>query len=282
MKQVQRVLAVWSPAGLNTSPLSYRLGEELSKHTPVLVAELPCLGIPRLAFCAGLMDRDKHMDAAILELDKKGEMSCSQVWQKSATLGVLAANVYSFPDYPITHKVELDTLLEVPFSLINAARHKGYAVIVLDCQGQLTTPMTHNALKSADIVLVPVEEPADMAFGLLNIKRLVQVFKYEPSHFRIIAAQNADAVSEIMVLKDEEGRIISSLEVWASDCRRIAANLCEAGEESAKGQKASGRRQPSFLSRIFKRKANSAGAEEGRLVEAAHSEGKEEGLKIRL
>jgi pilus assembly protein CpaF len=232
-----QVIAVWSPEGNNTAQFSLDLARRLSGQKRVLLAELPCLGIPRLSFAANIMERDNHTEAAIIEFGKNAELTLNQLIKEDKRLALLASGVYAVPDYPVTLKVEMETLVEFPTALIQKAAKLGYEVIVLECQGQLTSPMTFIALKLAGTVLIRVDEVVGMAFSLVNIKRLIQFFKYPPEKFKVVSKIKAAELAEVMVIKDEEGRIMVSLEVLNDDSAELANRLgSNSGSETKKAR----------------------------------------------
>jgi len=222
---VFKVITVWSPGGHNTADFSYGISLEFSQYTKVILVELPCLGVPRLGFVTNIFDRQNHTEAAILELEKKGELSFTYIHEIGKSLSVLPSCAFAMPDFPLTHKVELETLTLFPGHFINKARRQGYGVVVFECQGQLTSPMTFFAVKKADIVLIPVYEPSDIAFSLINIKRLIQIFKFEPVRFKAVSQENAEVLTEIMVIKDDDDREISRIEVLPANISQITSNI---------------------------------------------------------
>lgn len=219
------IIAVWSPAGSNTAQLSMDLSGELAKSFRVLLVELPCLGIPRLGFITNIMDREKHTEAAILEMEKKGELSLDYLHTKTEGLAILPANVFASPDFPVSIKVETETLIDFPVAMTRTAYKKGYSTVVFECQGQMTSPMTFFALKHAQHILIPVKEPGEIAFSLINVKRMVQVFKLCPEVFLFVARIDEDIIREVAVLKDDEGRVLNNLRVVGEDVRQIIKTL---------------------------------------------------------
>lgn len=201
-----RVIAVWGAAGINTAQLSYELSKELSAFCRVILTELPCLGIPRLGFLTGCKDREKHTEAALLELEKKGQLSGDYYYRVGENLALLSANIYTVPDYPATIKLEMETLIAFPEAFARYARSLGYSVIIYECQGQLTTPMTFFSLKLADTVIIPVDQTGEIAFSLLNIRRLVHVFRFSPQKFRIITREDPTLITPLLKIRDEEGK----------------------------------------------------------------------------
>jgi len=219
------VIVVWSPFGTDTSSFSYKLAQEISRYSYDALIELPCLGIPRLSIVSDIKDRDNHTEAAIIELEKKKRISFEHVVKKNDTLAIMPVGYYAVPDYPIANRVEIETLIDFPIQVINAARNNGYQQVIFECQGQLTNPMTFFAIKNADLVFIPITTPAEVAFALINLKRLLNVFKYEASKFKVIAGGNKEALTEIMQVKDDEGRVIGSPDIWELDLKEILIKL---------------------------------------------------------
>lgn len=215
------VISVWSPMSLNTAPFSLELSRELSHHTSVLLCEINCLGIPKLAFCANIMDREKSMDTVIAEYEKNREINFNSVHLVSETLAILPASAYSNPDYPVPLRVETETLVNIPVQLINTACQNGYPMVVFECQGQLTNPMTFFAIKHADYVIIPAGEAAEIAVALSNLKRLIQVFKYSPEIFKIVSGNNLEEIQEVMEITDDDGRGVWKIDVISNDVKKI-------------------------------------------------------------
>ena len=220
-----KVMAVWTPGGSNTAKFSYGLSREFSQLINVILVELPCLGIPRLGFAVDIMDRENHTEAAISELEKKGELSFAYIHKQGGTLSVLPSSVFAMPDLPLTQKVELKTLTDFPGHFSKKARQQGYGLAIFECQGQLTNPMTFFAVKNADVVLMPVNEPWEIAFSLINIKRLVQAFKFEPDKFIAVSRENVETLSEVMVVKDDVGGEISRIKVLPESYKEIVSDV---------------------------------------------------------
>lgn len=220
-------IVIWSPFGRNTTELSYQLAQDISKHVRVLLAELPCLGIPRLSFIAGTLERDKSIDCEIVDWEKKKDISLRSVYTVSNHLGVLPADVFSLPDYPVTHRVKLETLISFPVQLINKAYSTGYSLVVLECQGQLTTPMTFNSVKIAGKILIPIQDTGEAAYALINIKRLITIFKIDARRFVLLSKHNPADLTELATIRDEDGIDRCTLSVWAMSNQEIIKHLRE-------------------------------------------------------
>ena len=212
-KTSPKVLAVWSPAGSNTARFSLELGQEIALYTTVALAELSCQGIPRLGFISDVTEREKCAETALLELEKTGYLSLSQLIVRSDRLALLPASVYASPDYPVINRISLQTLMDYPVKFSNTARKLGYSTILFECQGQITSPMTFFALKNADLVLLVVRDLDDLAFTLLNVRSLLQLLKAPLQKFCLVGDLDSLALADINYLRDEEGNVLGDLTV---------------------------------------------------------------------
>jgi len=233
-----QVIAVWSPAGQNTAKISLELAKELAGQTGVALIELPCLGIPRLGFTSDLLDREKCTETLLQELEKKGEIDMSRFHVQAGNLAILPANVYATPDYPLLERLSLETLTSFPQKVISSARQHGYTIIIFECQGQLTSPLTFFALKNAQRILLVVKEPEDLAFTLINVKRLVQAFKFPLECFYLMGDLDPLVLAEIAVMKDDEGLVHGRLALLPPHPGQVAEIFCP-GLVKAKGRKRS-------------------------------------------
>lgn len=220
-----QVITVWSPAGGNTANFSLQIGQDLASYTSVAIVELPCLGIPRLGIVSDIMDREKCTELALQEFEKKGEIDLSQLHHKADNLALLPASVYATPDYLLNERLSLETLIDFPAKFINTARQQGYNTILFECQGQLTSPMTFFALKNADYIFLVVPEADDLAFTLINVKRLIQVFRFPLEKFCLVGEMDPLTLTDLAVVKDEEGKTIGHLAVIAPQTSQVAELL---------------------------------------------------------
>ena len=193
----KQTVVVWSPGGKNTTAISLALAQRISAYTRTILVELPCLGIPRLAIEAGIMDRTNNADAAILEFERKGGSPLRFCTRCGDNLIILPANPYALPDHPVVHKVsDSRTLPEFPGFLINEAEKSGHQVVIFDCQGVLASPMTFYSLKLADKIILVVDKPSDIAWSLLNKKRLVEGYEINEKSF-VVSADDKTYFEEI-------------------------------------------------------------------------------------
>jgi len=193
----RQTIAVWSPGGNNTSVVSLALAKSISAYTGTVLVELPCLGIPHLAVESGLMDRGKHVDAALLEYERNGSSPIDFCINTGQNLALLAANPYALPDHPVVHKISApETLQNFPEFCVTQARKNSYRVVIFDCQGVLASPMTFYALRLADAIILVVERPSDIAWTLLNKKRLIDGYNIAANAF-IASAMDDRYLAEI-------------------------------------------------------------------------------------
>lgn len=250
-----KVIVIWSPVGVDTSELSYEIASELSLEEQVLLAELPCLGIPRLGFILEGIQRNRNIETEIFDLDKKGRADLTNIYIQSNTFSVMPADIYAFPDYPITQRVSLETLISFPSHIIEKGYQQGYTSIIFDCQGQVTTPMTYYALKNADRILIPIRRTTDIAFSLLNIKRLILAFNFDINKFLLLTNnKKQEAFYEIALLNNEEGRAIGRMDVCEEDKHEIINKvLKKTVKSSLKNKKKNGL---FFISKMFAKTSN--------------------------
>lgn len=177
-------IAVWSPGANNTAQVSLELAREAARHTTVALVELPCLGIPRLAFETDILDRTNHTDMAILEYERKNRSPFDFCSKPGDNLAVLPANPYALPDHPVVHKVSNpETLKTFPAFFACQARKHGYRTVIFDCQGVFVSPMTFYSLRQAHKIILVVDRPSDIAWSLLNKKRLTEIYHFDEYSF---------------------------------------------------------------------------------------------------
>jgi len=222
---------VWACTGMDTTQLSYRLAQAESEKGKTLLAELPCLGIPRLGFTANIMDRTCSMESVIMKMEQGESLQWQMVHQVHSQLGVLPASVFATPDTPITTKVNMSTLISVAENLMEFAKGEHCRHLILDCQGQLTSPMTFFALKHADRVIIPINKPTDAAFVLANVRRLVQVYKHPDDKYTMLVEGDVQAIKRFAVIRGEDGRPVKGLKVipWDKDA---LTNVLDSMEEN--------------------------------------------------
>ena len=219
----------WSCTGVDASELSFGTAELLSEKERTLIAELPCLGIPRLGFACGVMDRGRNMEAAITHFEQHNRISWDMVHPVGKRLFALPASVFATPDYPVAAKVGVDTMMDFVPALQHLAQSRDCSRLVLECQGQLSSPMTFFSLKAADQVVIPLGKTTDTAYVLTSIRRLVQIYMHPPGKFILAAVGNLRAIESVVSVKNIDNAMLDGLRVVAWDARKIRAALLSGG-----------------------------------------------------
>jgi MinD-like ATPase involved in chromosome partitioning or flagellar assembly len=218
-------IVFWSCAGADASELSFGTAELLAEHRKTLIAELPCLGIPRLGFAAGIMDRSRNTESALMRFDQKNSLNWDILHQVSQNFAVLPASVFATPDCPIVTKVSFSTLMEFIAALQELAWARGCDYLVLDCQGQLISPMTFFSLKAADQVVIPLAKPTEAAYALASIRRLIQVYKHSAEKFILAAVGDIRSIERIVYAKGRENENLKGIKITSWDSRKVKGVL---------------------------------------------------------
>ncbi len=220
-----KTLSVWSCTGGNVSELSFSLACRIAEESRTLLCELPCLGLPRLGFISEHMDRIRNTETAILTLDREEELSWQLVNESRPGLWVLPASVYAIPDCPATSRVNMETLIAFAGAIEALAEKNGMDKLIFDCQGQLTSPMTFFALKISDQIIIPVEEPADLAYILAALRRLVKIYGYSADQFILAVSGELKPVESLLQSKKKKGSLLSGVRPLPWEIGKLAAAL---------------------------------------------------------
>ncbi|MCL2121446.1 MAG: hypothetical protein FWH28_04270 [Clostridiales bacterium] len=220
-----KTIMFWSCTGIDASALSFGTAELLSETEKTLIAELPCLGIPRLGFVCGVMDRRQNTEAAIAAFEQKKSIQPDMIHTVSKRLFVLPASVFASPDYPVSATVSFHTLMEFIPALQNLAENLDFSRLILECQGQLNSPMSFFSLKAADRVVIPLGKPTEAAYALASVKRLVQVYHHKPEQFILAALGNLKALEAVAYAKNKDNAMLEGMQVTAWNSRKIKAAL---------------------------------------------------------
>ncbi|MDR0468439.1 MAG: hypothetical protein LBH09_00515 [Peptococcaceae bacterium] len=215
----------WSCTGIDASELSFGTAKLLSDGEKTLIAELPCLGIPRLGFACGVMDRGRNTEAAITQFEQGKSLQWDMVYPLNRRFAVLPASVFATPDYPVATKVNINTLIGFIPALQKLARNHECSRLILECQGQLNSPMTFFSLKAAEHVVIPLGKPTDTAYALASIRRLVQIYKHHPGKFILAAVGNVRAIERAAFSGSTELDTLEGLRVIAWDRRKIRSAI---------------------------------------------------------
>lgn len=199
-----KTTAVWSCAGFDTSPLSFHLGQAEAEKGRAMVAELPCLGIPRLGFTANAMDQEKTFEALVGQLQEKKPLYWEMLHHHRESLGILPASVYASPDRPIVSTLSTDFMVNVTDHLADFAEKEGVHHLIFECQGQITHPMSFFALRKSERVVIPIAKTTEAAFVIANVRRLVQLFEQPKDKFILLAQGDVKSIQKMATIKDAE------------------------------------------------------------------------------
>jgi len=219
----------WSCTGIDASELSFGTAKTLSENERTLIAELPCLGIPRLGFVCSIMDRERNTEAAMTYFEQAGKLRWEMVHPVGRRLFVLPASVFAVPDYPVVTKVSIETIMGFVPALRDLAQSNDCTRLVLECQGQLNSPTAFFSLQAAGQVVIPLGKPTEAAYALASVRRLVQLYRQRPEKFILAAAGNVKAVESAATAWSKDDDMLEGLRITAWDCRKVK-NALSAGE----------------------------------------------------
>ena len=215
----------WSCTGIDAAELSFGAAKLMADTGKTLIAELPCLGIPRLGFVCGVMDRGRNTEAAITYFEQNRKLSWDMAHSIGKRLYALPASVFAAPDYPVAAKASIETLRGFVSALHHLAASRDCDHLVLECQGQMHSPMAFFSLKIARQVVVPLGKTTDAAYALACIRRLAQVYKHSPGRFILASATGVKAIENVVCAKGRDSGKLDGLRVTAWDCRKVKSLL---------------------------------------------------------
>lgn len=174
-------ISVWNPQSENAAPLAYELALELAKGNRTFIAELPCLGIPRLAHESAKMVQEsieQNIDRCLLEFDRTEDPHLDDInHDKENNLGYLCMNPKGNPELNTTMKLfdetAIDVLAQFPEVLLTGAKARSYLTTIFLLQGQMVNPMTFCSMLVSDFIVLDVNTPTGIAWAL----RVLEKFK---------------------------------------------------------------------------------------------------------
>lgn len=184
IKAKGRMIALWNPAGSDpTLVLEKFLTVVKKQEETAVVVELPCLGIPHVAYRFGISELDhKHtIDQLLIDYDRNMLKGIhSYVYHYNGFDGILI-QPKSKPDSPTLIKLQQsNTLLDIATYL--KANLLGYDNIFVVLQGQLIHPMTFFALQEADQVVLGMNEPIEIIRSYATYRTLKQDYNMNSLH----------------------------------------------------------------------------------------------------
>ncbi len=189
----QMTISVWTPGGSDGCPTALELANYVTEtyQEKVAIIEFPCLGIPRLSIHVNLYDKEKNTDKLLLDIERleNKEIYPLQYFLKISDLKwVLPINPYTAPDLVIHLKLNnLKTLTDFPGYLKNNLYLKGYKLIIYILQGQIHHPLTFFGIKESDLVLLNVNFPIELGWGLNCCHKLISNYYQLKEKFAVYA-----------------------------------------------------------------------------------------------
>lgn len=206
----QEVIALWTPGGASDgSQFALDLANYIAKkhRQKVVVAELPCLGIPRLAVHVDIYDKKLSTDTLLLDYDRASDKTSIFPGHYLSVLddyvAVLPVNPYSSPDLPVSNKLaDLASLVNFPALLKQHFFNENYSFLILLLQGQLFHPMTLMGLRESDEVILYISQPSETAWALACYKRLMEAYNQGPGKFSLFAPElDAKILAKLSTIK---------------------------------------------------------------------------------
>ncbi|WP_068786921.1 hypothetical protein [Paenibacillus phocaensis] len=200
------MVALWNPAGSDASLLLEKLLSHVKKREETaVVVELPCLGLPRVAYRLGVSElgHGQTVDQLLIDYDRGMLQGIHQYLQHFDGFDGLLIQPKSKPDSPTLIKLQQEaTLSELPAYL--KVHLSGYHYIFVVLQGQLIHPMTFFALREADHVVLGMNEPVEIIRSYATYKALRQDYNVQRINLFSNEFRNGDFKEEPILSRPEQ------------------------------------------------------------------------------
>jgi hypothetical protein len=174
--KTKKMIALWNPAGSDPTIMLEKLLAEMKKQEEtVVVVELPCLGIPHVAYRFGVseLENEHTIDQLLIDYDRNMIKGIHSYLHHYDGFDGILVQPKSKPDSPTLIKIQQSTtLLDIANYL--KANLLGYDNIFVVLQGQLIHPMTFFALREADEVVLGINEPIEIIRAYAAYRTLKQ------------------------------------------------------------------------------------------------------------
>lgn len=171
-------IAFFSPNGSDVSGVAKEFAEYALKLDPAytsILCELPCLGMPRLAFeYDEQIPKEKSIDQLLVDYERQAVESVDDYIVKDHNIHFIPIFSRIKPDTPTILKLQSnDTLIEIPTYIMRELQGQ-YRFINLILQGQLIHPMTFFSVRQADVVVITINNSKELPWGYATFTRLVE------------------------------------------------------------------------------------------------------------
>ncbi|GIP08239.1 hypothetical protein J1TS5_04090 [Paenibacillus macerans] len=199
------MITLWNPAGSDPSPLLLKLLQLVNKREETaVVVEMPCLGIPRVAYRLGISDLEhaQTVDQLLIDYDRGMLQGIHDYLHHFDGFDGLLVQPKSKLDNPVLIKLQQDkTLQEIPAYL--KIHLSGYHYIFVILQGQLIHPMTFFSLRESDHVVLSMNEPVEIIRSYTAYKTLRQDYALQ-NMYLFSETKNGDFKEETILSRPEQ------------------------------------------------------------------------------
>lgn len=173
------------------------------KDQRVVVAELPCVGLPRIAYTFDQQIADLHkertMDQFLLDLDRQALKPIQEYMVQRNGVDYLLVNPRSQPEAPVIRKLSSNQTLISASVMLRQQLEAIYDVIILLTQGSLIQPTTHFALRTSDATVLYSADAIDFVGNYTHYRRLIEVFSVERERLYLFSADTNVKIDEAPV-----------------------------------------------------------------------------------
>lgn len=200
------MIVLWNPAGSDSSLLLEKLLSHVKKREETaVVVELPCLGLPRVAYRLGVSDLEhaQTVDQLLIDYDRGMLKEIHQYIHQFDGFDGLLIQPKSKPDSPTLIRLQQDKTLQVIPAYVKV-HLSGYHYIFVVLQGQLIHPMTFFSLREADQVVLNMNEPVEIIRTYAACKALRQDYDVQNVSLFSNEFRNSDFKEEPILSRPEQ------------------------------------------------------------------------------
>ncbi|GIP61132.1 CpaF family protein [Paenibacillus woosongensis] len=198
-----RTITVSNLGGGDVTQGVLKLLNNLPKGAKSIVVEFPCLGLPRVGYALGLeslagLKKERTIDQMLLDYDRKSIKQLDEYVAEYDGVHYLLINPRSLPETPVIRKLTSNqSLIEMPIFLKRQLSSYDYVFFIT--QGTLIHPMTHFAIRGADIVVLYSADPVDFVGNFAHYKKLKEIFGVEPERMFLFSGDPHIKLIEVSV-----------------------------------------------------------------------------------
>lgn len=170
-----KTISIYNACGSDVSSWAISMAKAIYHETGKkgVLVELPCLGIPRLAYqhTEAKYEKEQSIDQLLMDYERDSMRSVEDYIVKGTAFDMIPIFPKSKPDLPTLLKLsKTKTLVDVPQVLKSQLSHYPYIYFVL--QGQMQHPMTLISLIHASIQLFMIHDAPELIWTNAMHERL--------------------------------------------------------------------------------------------------------------